>query len=108
MNVLSIAVHPDDETLGCGATLLKHAAAGAELHWLVVTAATEPSYSAAAIAQQAEQVEAVRQAYPFSSLTSDEARRWCARESAHGMRQWLDAIRHPWRIVLRSIPGPHG
>ena len=26
--VLVIAVHPDDETLGCGGTLLRHIAAG--------------------------------------------------------------------------------
>ena len=28
MNVLVIAPHPDDETLGCGGALLKHIAAG--------------------------------------------------------------------------------
>lgn len=35
--VLVIAVHPDDETLGCGGTLLKHKAQGDEIYWLVVT-----------------------------------------------------------------------
>jgi len=35
--VLSIAVHPDDETLGCGGTLLKHKSNGDEIHWLVCT-----------------------------------------------------------------------
>lgn len=35
--VLVIAVHPDDETLGCGATLLKHQANGDEIHWLICT-----------------------------------------------------------------------
>lgn len=37
MIVLVIAPHPDDETLGCGGTLLKHGEAGDELHWVVVT-----------------------------------------------------------------------
>jgi len=36
--VLIVAVHPDDETLGCGGTLLKHKANGDEIHWLICTA----------------------------------------------------------------------
>ncbi len=35
--VLVIAVHPDDETLGCGGTLLKHKANEDEIHWLICT-----------------------------------------------------------------------
>lgn len=35
--VLIIAVHPDDETLGCGGTLLKHKADGDEIYWLICT-----------------------------------------------------------------------
>lgn len=39
--VLAIAVHPDDETLGCGGTLLKHKAQGDEIFWMVITAPTK-------------------------------------------------------------------
>lgn len=35
--VLVIAVHPDDETLGCGGTLLKHKSNNDEIHWLICT-----------------------------------------------------------------------
>jgi LmbE family N-acetylglucosaminyl deacetylase len=35
--VLIIAVHPDDETLGCGGTLLKHKENNDEIHWLICT-----------------------------------------------------------------------
>jgi N-acetylglucosamine malate deacetylase 1 len=35
--VLIIAVHPDDETLGCGGTLLKYKSNGDEIHWLICT-----------------------------------------------------------------------
>ena len=66
---LVVAVHPDDETLGCGATLLKLANLGASLHWLIVTSAYTPDYSAEQITMQSEQIEKVRQAYPFESLT---------------------------------------
>lgn len=67
-NVLAIAVHPDDETLGCGATLLKHAAAAEAIHWLIVTAATEADFTVRQIEVQRSQVEAVQAAYRFSSV----------------------------------------
>jgi hypothetical protein len=35
--VLFIAVHPDDETLGCGGTILKHKKNGDEVYWLILT-----------------------------------------------------------------------
>jgi N-acetylglucosamine malate deacetylase 1 len=35
--VIVVAVHPDDETLGCGGTLLRHKAEGDEIYWLIVT-----------------------------------------------------------------------
>ena len=35
--ILVITVHPDDETLGCGGTLLKSKVNGNEIHWLICT-----------------------------------------------------------------------
>lgn len=35
--ILVVAVHPDDETLGCGGTLLKHKDNGDEISWLICT-----------------------------------------------------------------------
>ncbi len=35
--VLIISVHPDDETLGCGGTIFKHADNGDKLYWLILT-----------------------------------------------------------------------
>lgn len=35
--VLVIAPHPDDETLGCGGTLLRHKKNGDSIYWLIVT-----------------------------------------------------------------------
>ena len=36
-HVLVIAPHPDDETLGCCGTLLRHKSKGDEIHWLILT-----------------------------------------------------------------------
>tara|TARA_B100001173_G_scaffold306352_1_gene313076 strand:- start:829 stop:1488 length:660 start_codon:yes stop_codon:yes gene_type:complete len=35
--ILVVAAHPDDETLGCGGTLLKHKANDDQTHWLICT-----------------------------------------------------------------------
>lgn len=39
--VLVIAVHADDETIGCGGTLLKHKKQGDEIYWMLITEITE-------------------------------------------------------------------
>lgn len=39
--VLVVAVHPDDETIGCGGTILKHKAQGDEIYWMLITAVTK-------------------------------------------------------------------
>lgn len=45
-NVLVISVHPDDETIGCGGTILKHKDNGDKINWLILTSAeTRYGYS---------------------------------------------------------------
>jgi LmbE family N-acetylglucosaminyl deacetylase len=63
MNVLAISAHPDDETLGCGGTLLRHRAAGDRLFWLIATQPHEPQWTPPQIEAAARQVEQVAAAY---------------------------------------------
>jgi LmbE family N-acetylglucosaminyl deacetylase len=42
--ILVVAVHPDDETLGCGGTLLKHKANNDKIHWLICTNINKDQY----------------------------------------------------------------
>jgi LmbE family N-acetylglucosaminyl deacetylase len=63
MNVLIISVHPDDETLGCGGTMLKHRANGDDVRWLILTSAREPLWSKEVIETKAREVAAVAEAY---------------------------------------------
>jgi len=65
-SVLVIAPHPDDETLGCGGTLLNHSDRGDALHWTIVTRVWEPLYPREAADRQAHQVKAVAAAYQFA------------------------------------------
>ena len=41
--VLIVAPHADDESLGCGGTILRHISEGDEVHWLLVTGMSEAS-----------------------------------------------------------------
>lgn len=69
MKILVIAPHPDDETLGCGGTLLRHAAEGAEIYWLIVTEMNEKlGFSKKKIAARAKEIEKVAKEYGFSEV----------------------------------------
>src|SRR5215813_2152067 len=68
MRVLAIAPHPDDETLGCGATLLKHKDAGDSLSWVVVTRAHEPQWSPEILKRKEAEIEQVSNAYGFETV----------------------------------------
>lgn len=63
MNVLVIAAHPDDETLGCGGAILRHRQAGDSVYWAIVTEAKSGSWSEEVIAAKAAEVAAVAAAY---------------------------------------------
>lgn len=51
-SVLAVAAHPDDEVLGAGGTLAKHAAAGHDVSVLVVTEGTTAQYDDEALIEQ--------------------------------------------------------
>jgi len=58
MNIVVIAAHPDDETLGVGGTMLKHAANGDNVYWLIATNMLESEgFSKEHIAQRQSEIE---------------------------------------------------
>lgn len=69
--VLIVSAHPDDETLGCGGTILKHAAAGDELAWLIITTVhTSHGFSEARVTSRQAEIEEVRRAFGFHHVYS--------------------------------------
>lgn len=67
--VIVVAPHPDDETLGCGGSILKHKSKGDEINWLIVTAITEDiGYVHDKILERSLEIQKVSKAYEFSSV----------------------------------------
>lgn len=66
--IVVIAVHPDDETLGCGGTLLKHKANGDEVYWLILTKANQKITNIKGIElEQLRYIREVAAAYDFNN-----------------------------------------
>jgi LmbE family N-acetylglucosaminyl deacetylase len=67
--VAIVAPHPDDETLGCGGTLLKHRDSGDEVHWIIVTQMElAQGFSSKAIEDRENTITAVASLYGFSGV----------------------------------------
>lgn len=67
-HVLVVAAHPDDETLGCGGTLLKLKDQGADLSWLVFTNISEEiGYSKEVVGERQKEIEDISSLYGFSN-----------------------------------------
>ena len=67
--ILVIAVHPDDESLGCGGTLLKHKAGGDLVYWLIVTSMKEEcGFEKGAVEARRKEIEKVSSMYGFDGV----------------------------------------
>ena len=64
---LVIAPHPDDETLGCGGTLLRARAEGDEIFWLIVTSISEDEgFTIERVENRSLEINKVSEAYGFN------------------------------------------
>jgi N-acetylglucosamine malate deacetylase 1 len=69
--VLFVSVHPDDETLGCGGTILKHKSKGDEIYWLILVGPTKNhpyGFSDELIEQREEEIKTVASKYGFNKV----------------------------------------
>ena len=67
--ILVIAPHPDDETLGCGGTLLLLKEKGYSINWLIVTSISEKDgFSRARIESRKNEIKLVAKEYNFDNI----------------------------------------
>jgi LmbE family N-acetylglucosaminyl deacetylase len=71
--ILVAAPHPDDETLGCGGTILRAAAGDDEVHWLIVTHISEAlGFSKERVATREKEIRRVADRFEVSTVTNLE------------------------------------
>ena len=65
--VLVVAPHADDESLGCGGTILRHVSEGDDVHWLLVTGMSQASgFTISQIKTREEEITQVHACYGLS------------------------------------------
>jgi LmbE family N-acetylglucosaminyl deacetylase len=68
--ILVIAPHPDDETLGCGGTLLKHKQNGDSINWLIATSISGLKADDSNIQDRKNLIDKVSDSYKFNTTYS--------------------------------------
>lgn len=67
--ILFISPHPDDETLGCGGTILKHRAQMEEIYWLIMTnISVEDGYDKVKVQSRQNEIQKVAVEYEFKEV----------------------------------------
>ncbi len=66
--ILVCSAHPDDETLGCGGTILRHRKAGDEVIWLIATQPWSPRWDDQTVARKQSEVTAVAEFYGVAEV----------------------------------------
>jgi LmbE family N-acetylglucosaminyl deacetylase len=69
-SVVVVAPHPDDETLGCAGTLLRHIEEGDHVHWVIITdMAASTNFSQIQIDSRKLEIAEVAKRFGFRSIT---------------------------------------
>ena len=99
---LFIAVHPDDETLGCGGTILKHKDNGDDIYWLIITSPTKnhsASYSDEFIEERRRLVNKIASEYTFDKTYSLDFPTQCIHQL-----DLLDMIKQIDKVITEIKP----
>ena len=68
-NILIVASHPDDETLGCGGTILKHITNNDNVYWLILTNISEKyGWDKEIVLRRQNEIDEVAKVYNFTKI----------------------------------------
>ena len=66
MKILVISPHPDDETLGCGGTILKHKDIGDKIYWLIISNVNvKDEWNKDIVKKRQKEIKKVEEMYDF-------------------------------------------
>tara|TARA_B100001115_G_scaffold180778_1_gene173719 strand:+ start:337 stop:1002 length:666 start_codon:yes stop_codon:yes gene_type:complete len=100
--IVVIAPHPDDETLGCGGTILKHIDNGDEVHWLICTEVdSDFGWTADQIKRRNEEIKNVSQTFGFTSVI--ELRLPSTKIDLIPIRDLVEKISKPLHVIEPNI-----
>ena len=69
MTVLVVSPHPDDETLGCGGSLLRHSHEGDDIYWLNITSISERyGWKQDDVEKRKNQISKINEKYAFKEF----------------------------------------
>ena len=67
--ILVVSPHPDDETLGCGGSLLRYKEEGNEIYWLIVTGISEDfGWDKNLVLKRDKEIDIVGEKYDFDGI----------------------------------------
>lgn len=108
-SIMVVAPHPDDETLGCGGTLLRAVAGGASVHWVIATRMTrDGGFSEARMKARDQEIADVAAAYGFAGV--HQAPFAAARLDVVPMAErvgWFSAVFNEVKPGTVYLPHPH-
>lgn len=100
--VLVVAPHPDDETLGCGGTILKHIDKGDKVYWLIMTSMNrECGFTEDRIKQRQLEIKQVSELYNFADTI--EMRVPASKMDTIPLNTLIDKVNNLFRDIMPSI-----
>lgn len=110
--ILFVAVHPDDETLGCGGTIQKHKENGDQIFWLIITKANQKITAIPdIIKKQANYVSLVANEYGFNdwkqlNFLTTELDQYSLGEIINEVSAYINKVK-PTHIYLHHFADVH-